>query len=222
MRVTMLWVMLTIGVVTAGAAIAPSGAAGRTSTGVAIGRTNTVGGPAWLANTGLVNIGLVTTGLVNIGADGLAAAGPADRAAGYYRPPVTGAPRVLRGFSPPATRYGPGHLGVDLAAGPGAPVLAAGAGVVRFAGQVAGRGVVVIAHPDGISTEYEPLVPTVAAGTAVVAGQPIGRLTGRHRGCPAAGCLHWGARRTGRYLDPMSLLRPLGVVRLLPWAWPNG
>lgn len=140
-------------------------------------------------------------------------------AAGSYRPPLAGPVRVLRGFSPPATRYGAGHLGADLALSQGRTVLAAGTGVVRFAGQVAGRGLVVIAHPDGVSTEYEPLVPVVAAGVPVVAGQLIGRLAGQHRGCPDPGCLHWGARRNGQYLDPMGLLRPLGVVRLLPWDW---
>ena len=31
-------------------------------------------------------------------------------------------------------------------------------------------------------------------------------------------CLHWGARRGDTYLDPLSLLRPLGPVRLLPWS----
>jgi murein DD-endopeptidase MepM/ murein hydrolase activator NlpD len=148
---------------------------------------------------------------------------PAAPAVGSYRPPVDGPVRVLRGFSPPSTPYGPGHLGVDLAFADGDPVLAAAAGLVRFAGQVADRGVLVIEHPDGISTEYEPLTPTVAAGASVVAGQPVGRLTGQHPGCPAASCLHWGARRNGQYVDPLSLLRPLGVVRLLPWDWtPSG
>lgn len=137
--------------------------------------------------------------------------------AGSYRAPVTGTLRVLRGFSPPIVRYRAGHLGVDLAAPAGAQVLVAGAGQVRFAGQVAGRGIVVIAHPDGISTEYEPVAAAVTVGELVRSGQPIGRLVGRHRGCPAVGCLHWGARRAGNYLDPLSLLRPLGVVRLLPW-----
>jgi len=136
---------------------------------------------------------------------------------GSYRAPVVGGLRVLRGFSPPAVRYQAGHLGVDLADPAGAGVLAAGAGQVRFAGLVDGRGLVVIAHPGGISTEYEPVAAIVAVGSRVRAGQPIGRLTGRHRGCPAVGCLHWGARRAGSYLDPLSLLDPLGVVRLLPW-----
>jgi murein DD-endopeptidase MepM/ murein hydrolase activator NlpD len=133
-----------------------------------------------------------------------------------YRAPLAGQLLVLRRFDPPSTPYGPGHLGVDLALGAGGLVLAAGAGTVRFAGPVAGRGVVVIAHPDGISTECEPVRPLVRAGVAVPAGQPIGRLTGAHRGCTGS-CLHWGARRGGNYIDPLSLLRPLGPVRLLPW-----
>ncbi len=131
-----------------------------------------------------------------------------------YAPPV--ALRLLRAFDPPATPYGPGHLGVDLRVPAGGVVRSAGAGVVRFAGQVAGRGVVVIAHADGISTEYEPVRPFVARGAAVRQGQPIGVLSGTHRRCPGR-CLHWGARRATVYLDPLALLRRLAPVRLLPW-----
>lgn len=134
-----------------------------------------------------------------------------------YQAPVTGPLRVLRAFHPPPRRYGAGHLGVDLAIAAGGPVLAAGPGVVRFAGPVAGRGVLVILHPDGISTEYEPVTSAVTVGQRVQLGQSIGRLAGQHPGCPAATCLHWGARRGADYLDPMSLLQALGVVRLLPW-----
>ena len=97
-------------------------------------------------------------------------------------------------------------------------MLAAGDGVVRFAGQVAGRGVVVLVHPDGISTEYEPVAVAVMRGQRVVRGQRIGTVHGRHRGCAPASCLHWGARRGTAYLDPTTLVQPLGVVRLLPWS----
>src|SRR5436305_14430266 len=69
-----------------------------------------------------------------------------------YSAPVAG--RVVRPFDPPATPYGPGHRGVDLAARAGSPVRAAADGLVTFAGPVAGRGVVVLAHADGITTEY--------------------------------------------------------------------
>jgi murein DD-endopeptidase MepM/ murein hydrolase activator NlpD len=130
---------------------------------------------------------------------------------------VPGPLRVLRGFTAPANVYGPGHRGVDLAVPAGGEIRAAGAGVVRFAGSVAGRGVIVLLHPDGISTEYEPVTASVVAGQQVRLGAVIGTVTGHHRGCPPNGCLHWGARRGGSYLDPLLLLRPLGIVRLLPW-----
>jgi murein DD-endopeptidase MepM/ murein hydrolase activator NlpD len=96
-------------------------------------------------------------------------------------------------------------------------VLAAGAGRVRFAGRVAGRGVVVIEHPDGVLTEYEPVTTAVAAGEPVSRGQPIGRVAGSHGRCRPSRCLHWSARRDGAYFDPMTLLVGLGPVRLLPW-----
>lgn len=131
-----------------------------------------------------------------------------------YGPPV--ALDVVRPFVAPADRYSAGHRGVDLRAAPGQLVVAAGDGVVRFAGRVAGRGVVVIAHRDGISTEYEPVHVLVRAGTAVRRGTPIARVQGHHPGCPAT-CVHWGARRGPDYLDPLLLLRPLGPVVLLPW-----
>jgi murein DD-endopeptidase MepM/ murein hydrolase activator NlpD len=124
--------------------------------------------------------------------------------------------RVVRQFAPPANRYGPGNRGVDLAASAAGIVLAAGAGRVTFAGQVAGRGVVVVEHADGVRTEYEPVSASVRVGATVSAAQPIGRLAGTHGGCTQP-CLHWGARYGGEYLDPMTLLEPLGVVRLLPW-----
>jgi murein DD-endopeptidase MepM/ murein hydrolase activator NlpD len=139
------------------------------------------------------------------------------RAPVSYAPPISSGLDVVRPFDPPSTRYGPGHLGVDVRTGPVSDVRAAGDGTVRFAGSVAGRGVVVVLHADGITTEYEPVRPLVVVGAEVQRGQVIGRVAGRHRGC-SGWCLHWGARRGTVYLDPLALLRPLGPVRLLPWA----
>jgi murein DD-endopeptidase MepM/ murein hydrolase activator NlpD len=132
-----------------------------------------------------------------------------------YSLPVTGG-RVLVAFRAPATYYGPGHRGVDLAADDGSPVGAAGAGVVQFAGLVAGRGVIVIVHPDGVSTEYEPVRPAVGAGASVSAGQQIATVDGHHPACAPQRCLHWGARRGRTYFDPLSLIGALGPVRLIP------
>jgi murein DD-endopeptidase MepM/ murein hydrolase activator NlpD len=142
---------------------------------------------------------------------------PTASAAASYVPPVEPV-RVVRPFQPPPTPYAAGHRGVDLAAPAAAVVAAAGAGRISFAGQVAGRGVVVIVHADGISSEYEPIDPSVRAGDAVARGEPIGRLHGTHGTCPRDRCLHWGARRAGVYFDPLALLARLGPVRLLPWT----
>src|SRR5690606_15665957 len=48
--------------------------------------------------------------------------------------PLTPRPRVVRPFDPPTSPYGPGHRGVDLAAAPGQPVLAAAEGRIVHAG----------------------------------------------------------------------------------------
>ena len=133
-----------------------------------------------------------------------------------YGPPVSPL-QVVRGFEPPPTPYAAGHRGVDLAVLPGAQVVAAAAGRVTFAGEVAGRGVVVLAHADGVRTEYEPVRPLAQAGAVLARGSPIGLVAGQHGGRAPNRCLHWGARRGGAYLDPLTLLVPLGPVRLLPW-----
>lgn len=127
--------------------------------------------------------------------------------------PLPGSPQLLRPFDPPAKQWSAGHRGVDLAASPGSDVLAAGPGVVTFAGRVAGVGVVSVAHGD-LRTTYQPVRATVRAGEAVAAGDPIGVL-GRGTHCGSRGCLHWGLLRGDDYLDPMSVLRT-GHSRLVP------
>jgi murein DD-endopeptidase MepM/ murein hydrolase activator NlpD len=146
----------------------------------------------------------------------LVAVAAAPPATALWTAPLRGSPQVARPFDPPATVYGAGHRGVDLAGTPGEPVLAAGDGVVVFAGMVAGRPVVSIEHAGGLRTTYEPVSPEVGAGQAVARGSPIGSLLAGHPGCPVAACLHWGLRRGGTYLDPLLLLG-LPRVRLLPW-----
>jgi murein DD-endopeptidase MepM/ murein hydrolase activator NlpD len=132
-----------------------------------------------------------------------------------WRAPVTGGLLVVRPFVAPPAPWLAGHRGVDLAGPPDSLILAAGAGVVVFAGPVAGRGVVSIDHPGGLRTTYEPVLASVVAGERVAAGDPIGTLVAGHPGCPLDACLHWGLRRGAVYLDPMLLLRPLRL-RLKP------
>ncbi len=152
---------------------------------------------------------------VSAAADATQVAAEAEAEAEAWVPPLAPV-RVTRPFDAPGSPYGPGHRGVDLGGEPQQVVVAAGSGVVVFAGMVAGRPVVSIAHAGGLRTTYEPVVPAVRAGVPVARGSPIGTLAAGHPGCPVPACLHWGARRGAAYLDPLLLLRP-PRVRLLPW-----
>jgi murein DD-endopeptidase MepM/ murein hydrolase activator NlpD len=137
--------------------------------------------------------------------------------------PVGVRPRVLRGWEPPATVYGRGHRGVDLAAPPGTPVRAVAAGRVSFAGPVAGKGVVSVelagTGEPPLRTTYEPVRASVTEDDEVTAGEVIGTVapTGSH--CTTS-CVHWGLLRGDTYLNPLTLLPPWllrrGPSRLLP------
>lgn len=151
----------------------------------------------------------------------VAIAPPSDAPVGAFGWPLPGFPAIVRDFEPPPHPFGPGHRGVDLAGEPGTPVLAAGQGTVMFAGLLAGRGVVSIAHTGSLRTTYEPVTATVSAGDVVGRGDRIGSLEAGHRGCPAPACLHWGLRRGDDYLDPLQLLAPW-PLRLLPWDGERG
>jgi len=124
-------------------------------------------------------------------------------------------PTVLHPFEQPVNQWSPGHRGVDLAAAVGRPVLSAAEGVVAFSGVVAGRGVMTIGHPGGVSTTYEPVDQRLPAGTAVHRGARIGVLAPTAGHCMPRTCLHWGARSASGYLDPLSLLG-FGRPVLLP------
>lgn len=134
--------------------------------------------------------------------------------------PVGARPLVLRGWEPPATVYGPGHRGVDLAAPPGSPVRAVAPGRVSFAGRVAGRGVVAVELTGtDLRTTYEPVSALVRKGDEVRAGETVGTVETAASHC-ATSCVHWGLLRGKTYLDPLSLLPPWllhrGPPRLLP------
>lgn len=143
---------------------------------------------------------------------------PAAAGDGGWQWPLTPRPAVLGGFDAPAGPYAPGHRGVDLAARVGQPVLAPGAGTVAFAGPVAGRGVVSVAHADGRRTTYEPVAPDLPVGAVVDVGERVGTVTAAAGHCLPRTCLHWGLRVGETYVDPLTLLEP-PRVRLLPmWA----
>ncbi len=126
-------------------------------------------------------------------------------AATAYRPPVD-AP-VVDGFALPDGPYGAGNRGLEYATVPGSPVRAIGAGLVVFAGPVAGTRAVTVLHPDGLRSSLTHLAEvTVTAGERVAAGQVVG-IAGER--------LHLGIRAGGTYLDPAPLLST-PTVRLVP------
>lgn len=133
-------------------------------------------------------------------------------------PPLGGGLVVLDRFRPPDRPWLPGHRGVDLAAATGAPVMAARAGLVLWAGDLAGRGVVSVLHRDGTRTTYEPVASEVAIGDEVDAGQVLGVISPGASHCGGVpSCLHWGLLvRPDEYADPLSLLGLAGRPRLLP------
>jgi murein DD-endopeptidase MepM/ murein hydrolase activator NlpD len=124
--------------------------------------------------------------------------------------------QLSSGFDRPAQNWLPGHRGVDLVGQSGDQVLAAGNGVVTFAGLVAGKGVVVIKH-GSLRTTYEPVSALVAVGSKVRVGEVIGTLVPGESHCSSqtsVSCLHWGLIRGEKYLNPLSLVQKR--VRLLP------
>src|SRR6201993_3165059 len=133
--------------------------------------------------------------------------------------PVRPAPALARGFDAPSPDWNPGHRGVDLPGTPGQPVYAAGIATVVFAGLLAGRPVVSLAHPGGLHTSYEPVRAAVRVGQRVTAETVLGELVAGHAGCRSAACLHWGAMwgpgSGAHYVDPLALLRST-PVRLKP------
>ena len=101
------------------------------------------------------------------------------------------------------------HIGIDLAAPCGTPVVASGPGTVVFVGynpyDAPPRAwIVIIAHSTGLQTWYAHMSPSAPAGISdgaqVVAGQVVGyeASTGHSTGCH----LHWAVRLNGVFSNP--------------------
>ncbi len=101
-----------------------------------------------------------------------------------------GPPTVVGQFDAPDSTFGPGHRGIDVATLVGAPVRAVAAGVVTFAGPVAGVDVVTVDHGAERST-YQPVSAAVSTGAWVEAGEVIGAVVVGPFHCGSA-CLHLG------------------------------
>ena len=152
----------------------------------------------------------------------------------YRSPTAESRPRVVHPFEKPAQRWSAGHRGVDLAVPENdRRIYAPAPGKVVFSGTVVNRKVLVLAHPDGRRSTFEPMDEALPVGTTVAAGEVIGTVavtaggTGErpYRRCSTA-CLYWGVRqggargdgsgKTAEYINPMSLLGSKEPSILLP------
>ncbi|HZG49426.1 MAG TPA: peptidoglycan DD-metalloendopeptidase family protein [Thermoleophilaceae bacterium] len=109
------------------------------------------------------------------------------------------------------------HRGIDIAGTVGAPVLAAAAGEVRFAGTAGSSGLTVsVRTADGFDTSYLHLSSTsVRAGERVVAGDRLGAVGTSGTRSAAQPHLHFGVREAGSehaYRDPLAFLPPPPVA----------
>lgn len=146
---------------------------------------------------------------------GVAAASTPASAAGDepWTWPVVGP--VIRSFDAPDSPYGSGHRGIDIAAPRNSTVRSPAPGVVAFAGDIGGDAFVAIDHGGGLRSTYSWLASSwVEEGDAVFAGDPIARSGPGHPGSSVPH-LHFGAKREGTYVDPMSLLAPASVADLI-------
>jgi murein DD-endopeptidase MepM/ murein hydrolase activator NlpD len=114
--------------------------------------------------------------------------------------PVSGS--VVSGFG---WRWGRMHEGIDIAAGQGTPIAAAGAGVVIYAGWMGGYGnLIIIDHGGGLATAYGHQSSFAVGSGPVGQGQTIGYV-----GCTGH-CfgphLHFEVRVNGAAVDPLGYL----------------
>lgn len=139
-------------------------------------------------------------------------------AAGTWAWPVIGP--VVRAYDPPRSTFGSGHRGIDIACRIGAPIRAAAAGVVTFAGSVGGQRYVTVTLPDGrqVTASWVDAI-SVRRNEAVVAGQALATCGVGHPGSVISH-VHVGVRTPdGAYLDPLTVLAPprlTSFIRLAP------
>jgi murein DD-endopeptidase MepM/ murein hydrolase activator NlpD len=137
-------------------------------------------------------------------------------ASGDWTWPVVGP--VIRGFDPPASPFGSGHRGIDIAAPVGTPVYAAASGTVTFSGPVGGRLFVTVDHGAGLESTYSFLDSiAVRRGDVVAPGQAIARSGTGHAG-DIVPSLHFGVKLTDAYVDPLEYLGPVEVWRFIRLA----
>ena len=128
----------------------------------------------------------------------------------FLKSPLKFEPRITSRFSRsrmhPVLQYARAHNGVDYGAPSGAPIVSVSSGVVTFAGWTNGGGRTVrVKHASGYESEYmhmSAIASAIHPGTRVGQGEVVGNVgmtgtaTGPH--------LHYGLRRNGAYVNPVT------------------
>lgn len=126
---------------------------------------------------------------------------------GTYRSPVD--LPIVDPFRLPDGPYRAGNRGLEYNTTAGVIVRTIGAGVVTFAGPVAGSWFVTVRHPDGLRSSYSFLATvSVGADDLVAPGEQLGSTSERR--------FHLGVREGDRYIDPFPLLGTRGRAWLIP------
>jgi murein DD-endopeptidase MepM/ murein hydrolase activator NlpD len=152
-------------------------------------------------------------------ADGAPAPGASPASSTHWAWPGDNPREVLRPFLAPATRYGAGHRGIDIAT---VDVRAPADGTVHYSGILFGRGVLSVEHGDGVLSSYEPVLSNLRRGEKVSRGQVLGTVSPAVEspdstlGHCAVPCLHFGVRILGEYVSPMNYFISIPRSVLLP------
>ena len=152
----------------------------------------------------------------------IAALAPDARSADGWTWPVRG--EVLTRYAnDDANPYAGGmHRGIDIAAPVGATVVAAHSGEVTYAGALGYSGITVAVRGDDgryVASYLHLSAVSVRRGEQVSAGQRVGAVGTTGRRSVDQPHLHFGVRladQENRYVDPLSLLPPLGEARTEP------
>lgn len=125
----------------------------------------------------------------------------------WSSPSITMLSQFEADFSAPQSDYGAGHRGIDFKSSIGAYITSPVSGILSQVARVSYRDVITVQENDGPRASFEPVCTHLKQYSRVSRGQVIGRV------CTPAPeyvwhcelCVHFSARQSGQYLNPLLL-----------------